>query len=67
LSYATCPVALTRRSTTYIRRLLKAASAGGLPIQAPTGLELIVNLKTAHAMDLYIPPQFLRRADEVIE
>jgi putative ABC transport system substrate-binding protein len=67
MSYGANIVDLYRRSTAYVDRVLKGAAPGELPIQAPTRFELIVNLKTARAMDLEIPKQFLLLADEVIE
>jgi putative ABC transport system substrate-binding protein len=67
MSYGANIVDLYRRSTAYVDRVLKGAAPGELPIQAPTRFELIVNLKTARAMNLEIPNQFLLLADEVIE
>jgi putative tryptophan/tyrosine transport system substrate-binding protein len=67
MSYGVNLVDLYRRSTNYVDRILKGAIAGELPIQAPTGFELVVNLKTARVMDLHMPPHFVRRADEVLE
>jgi putative ABC transport system substrate-binding protein len=56
-----------RRSAAYIDRILNGTNAGDLPVQAPNKFQLIVNLKTAKALGLTVPPQLLARADEVIE
>jgi putative ABC transport system substrate-binding protein len=58
---------LFRRSVSYIDRILKGARPGDLPIEQPTKLEVIVNLKTAKALGLTIPPAVLARADEIIQ
>ena len=67
LSYAVDLVDNFRRAATYVHRILRGAKPGDLPVQFPVKYEMILNLKTAKALGLAVPPSILVRADEVIE
>jgi putative tryptophan/tyrosine transport system substrate-binding protein len=67
VSYGFDNIELYKRAAGYVDRILKGAKPSDLPIQQPTKFELVVNLKTAKALELTIPESFLVRADEVIE
>ena len=67
LSYGPDTADIFRRSASYVDRILKGADPAGLPVQQPTKFDLTVNLRTAKALGLTVPPALLARADEVIE
>jgi putative ABC transport system substrate-binding protein len=67
LSYGVDRVDFFRRAASYVDRILRGEKPGDLPVQFPTKFEMVVNLKTAKALGLAVPPSIMLRATEVIE
>jgi len=67
ISYGSEPVELDRQAASYVDRILRGERPGELPVQTPTKYWLAINLATAKALGLTVPPTLLTQADEVIE
>jgi putative ABC transport system substrate-binding protein len=67
ITYSANPATLARQAAAFVDRILRGTRPAELPIERPSKLDLVINLKTAKALGLTIPPSLLQRADQVIE